>query len=72
MHRLVDKNSEDVLQLHLVLWHAWVSLNNEMPDVVAMEKLQNREKRKAKQQEGRRGTGHPDGNKKRRSEAAVQ
>lgn len=30
LQRLVDDSLEDVLQLPLVLWHAWISLNRAM------------------------------------------
>lgn len=42
-YRFVDENLEDVLQLHLVLWHAWVSISQEMEGVLKAEV----EKRKA-------------------------
>lgn len=48
MHRFVDKDLEDVLQLPLVLWHAWVSLTSEMPNITEMGNLVKR---------GRHGSG---------------
>lgn len=67
-HRLIDDGLEDVLQLPLVLWHAWVSLKKEMPDVMKMEFLQKKAKRKAGESD-RRGTSH--GNKRANLEAGV-
>lgn len=66
-HRLVDPGLEDVVQLPLVLWHAWVSLNKELPDVVEMEKLQTKAKRKAEGDSGRRGGSHRDQRQRRGS-----
>lgn len=37
-HRFIDENLDDVVQLHLVLWHAWVNINREMESVSQAEK----------------------------------
>lgn len=41
-HRFVNDELEDVLQLPLVLWHAWVSLNREFSDIKEMDVKRNK------------------------------
>lgn len=47
LQRLVDNSLEDVLQLPLVLWHAWVSLNRAMPGIRGKHLEKKQRKREA-------------------------
>lgn len=65
-HRFINEDLEDVLQLPLVLWHAWVSLNRELPNIMEMDtKYMKRKERR----ESRRGSSR--GNKRARVDVGV-